>query len=228
MLQSKVRTPALVSDPATCTGSMPVGRGTLVVSVRSAKGASKCEGDHASNRSRRRRSRSWCTHQPGLRGSRRRLHQLCRAGATGSVDTRCHVAPCRHRHARTVGLSRAFPWVFTPDLASIATIPPPLMAMRVAADARVALDSGFTSVREVGGMGVWLTRAIEEGTVNGPTVYGAGAVLEPNGRARRPPHVPGGLDLRPCGAIWESFGSAMACRSVSARSDSSCALARGS
>ncbi len=71
--------------------------------------------------------------------------------------------------------------VFTPDLASIATIPPPLMAMRVAADAKVALDAGFTSVREVGGMGVWLTRAIEEGTVDGPTVYGAGAVLSPTG-----------------------------------------------
>jgi imidazolonepropionase-like amidohydrolase len=71
--------------------------------------------------------------------------------------------------------------VFTPDLASIATIPPPLMAMRVAADARVALDAGFTSVREVGGMGVWLTRAIDEGTVDGPSVYGAGAVLSPTG-----------------------------------------------
>lgn len=71
--------------------------------------------------------------------------------------------------------------VLAPDLASIATIPQPVMAMRVAADARVALEAGFTSVREVGGMGVWLARAIEEGTVVGPTVYGAGAVLSPTG-----------------------------------------------
>ncbi len=48
-------------------------------------------------------------------------------------------------------------------------------------DARLALDAGFTSVREVGGYGVYLARVIDEGTVPGPTVYPAGSVISPTG-----------------------------------------------
>jgi imidazolonepropionase-like amidohydrolase len=69
----------------------------------------------------------------------------------------------------------------SPDLAELATTPPVLAAMRVARDAKIALEAGFTSVREVGGLGVWLATAVAEGTVSGPTVYGAGAVLSPTG-----------------------------------------------
>jgi imidazolonepropionase-like amidohydrolase len=68
-----------------------------------------------------------------------------------------------------------------PNLAEIATTPPLLAAMRVARDAGVALDAGFTSVREVGGLGVWLATAVAEGSVRGPSVYAAGAVLSPTG-----------------------------------------------
>jgi imidazolonepropionase-like amidohydrolase len=68
-----------------------------------------------------------------------------------------------------------------PNLAELATTPPVLAAMRVARDAAAALDAGFTSVREVGGLGVWLRTAIAEGSVRGPAVYGAGAVLSPTG-----------------------------------------------
>ena len=77
-------------------------------------------------------------------------------------------------HAHFLGL-------FTPDLATITMVPAAVLAMRVATDARVALDAGFTSVREVGGLGVSLARAVEEGTVVGPSVYGAGAILSPTG-----------------------------------------------
>ncbi|HEV3212983.1 MAG TPA: amidohydrolase family protein [Acidimicrobiales bacterium] len=77
-------------------------------------------------------------------------------------------------HAHFLGL-------FTPDLATLASVPSAVLAMRVAADAKVALEAGFTSVREVGGLGVAVAKAIEEGTVVGPTVYGAGAVLSPTG-----------------------------------------------
>jgi imidazolonepropionase-like amidohydrolase len=38
-----------------------------------------------------------------------------------------------------------------------------------------------TSVREVGGLGVYLARAIEEGTLDGPSIYGAGAILSVTG-----------------------------------------------
>ena len=77
-------------------------------------------------------------------------------------------------HAHFMGLTE-------PNLAQVATTPPLLAAMRVARDARAALDAGFTSVREVGGLGVWVATAVAEGSVSGPTVYAAGAVLSPTG-----------------------------------------------
>ena len=54
---------------------------------------------------------------------------------------------------------------------------PQLLSMRVTADARVTLNAGFTSVREMGGLGVFLGRAVDEGVVVGPNVYGAGGTL---------------------------------------------------
>jgi imidazolonepropionase-like amidohydrolase len=56
-----------------------------------------------------------------------------------------------------------------------------LRAARCARDLRAALDAGITSVREVGGLGVHLARAVAEGTLDGPTIYGAGAVLSATG-----------------------------------------------
>ena len=77
-------------------------------------------------------------------------------------------------HAHFMGL-------LSPNVEELATTPPELSAMRVARDARVALEAGFTSIREVGGVGVFLARAIAEGSVMGPTVYGAGTALSPTG-----------------------------------------------
>lgn len=54
---------------------------------------------------------------------------------------------------------------------------PQLSSMRVTTDARRALDAGFTSVREMGGLGTFLGRAIDEGTVVGPNVYASGSML---------------------------------------------------
>ncbi len=56
-----------------------------------------------------------------------------------------------------------------------------LRAARATGDLRAALDAGVTSVREVGGLGVHLARAVAEGLIEGPTVYGAGAVLSTTG-----------------------------------------------
>lgn len=56
-----------------------------------------------------------------------------------------------------------------------------LRAARATADLRAALDAGVTSVREVGGLGVYLVRAIDEGLVAGPHVYPAGAILSTTG-----------------------------------------------
>jgi len=59
--------------------------------------------------------------------------------------------------------------------------PVAVRAARAATDLRAALDAGVTSIREVGGLGVYLTRPIEEGTVVGPSVYAAGSVLSTTG-----------------------------------------------
>lgn len=59
--------------------------------------------------------------------------------------------------------------------------PPALRAARCVADLRAALDAGVTSLREVGGLGVHLARAVAEGTVDGPAIYAAGAVLSVTG-----------------------------------------------
>jgi imidazolonepropionase-like amidohydrolase len=67
------------------------------------------------------------------------------------------------------------------DLIRLPQEPVALRAARCAADLRAALDAGVTSVREVGGLGVHLARAVEEGTLDGPAIYGAGAILSVTG-----------------------------------------------
>jgi imidazolonepropionase-like amidohydrolase len=69
----------------------------------------------------------------------------------------------------------------TADLAALATMHPALMGIRSGVDAATVLQAGFTSVRDVGGVGVHLRRAIDEGTVTGPHVYGAAAIISPTG-----------------------------------------------
>jgi imidazolonepropionase-like amidohydrolase len=67
--------------------------------------------------------------------------------------------------------------VYTASLDEIHATRPQLGAMRATADAGRALDAGFTSVREVGGFGVFLAQAIAEGQVRGPNVYASGGAL---------------------------------------------------
>jgi imidazolonepropionase-like amidohydrolase len=50
-------------------------------------------------------------------------------------------------------------------------------AVRAAADAADTLDGGVTSVREVGGLGLDFAAAINDGSVRGPNIYGAGRIL---------------------------------------------------
>src|SRR5262245_1332209 len=56
------------------------------------------------------------------------------------------------------------------DLSVIAHMPIAVRAARATADLRTALDAGITSVREVGGLGLYLTRVIEEGVLDGPAI----------------------------------------------------------
>jgi len=69
----------------------------------------------------------------------------------------------------------------TLDISKTPLEPVQLRAARCARDLRSALDAGVTSVREVGGMGVYLARAVAEGSLAGPAIYGAGAILSTTG-----------------------------------------------
>jgi imidazolonepropionase-like amidohydrolase len=69
----------------------------------------------------------------------------------------------------------------TADLNEIVVLPHAVAAARATADAAAALRAGFTSVREAGGLGVLLARAIDEGTIPGPTIYAPGAILSTTG-----------------------------------------------
>jgi imidazolonepropionase-like amidohydrolase len=70
---------------------------------------------------------------------------------------------------------------YTSDLGRLPLEPAPLRAARATADLRAALDAGVTSVREVGGLGIYLARAVAEGAIVGPDIYPAGAVLSTTG-----------------------------------------------
>ncbi|MGH8862801.1 MAG: metal-dependent hydrolase family protein, partial [Jatrophihabitantaceae bacterium] len=71
--------------------------------------------------------------------------------------------------------------VRTAGLDALYTESLPLRAARAAKDAEIALRSGFTTVREAGGLGVHLARGIADGTLVGPSIYAPGAVLSTTG-----------------------------------------------
>lgn len=70
-----------------------------------------------------------------------------------------------------------FVGIYSANISEAFTIRPQLSAMRVTKDAGAVLRAGFTSVREMGGMGTFLGRAVEEGAVVGPSIYGSGSML---------------------------------------------------
>jgi imidazolonepropionase-like amidohydrolase len=96
------------------------------------------------------------------------------------------------------------------DLSHWVTDPLPLRAARCAHDLRAALDAGVTSVRETGGLGVYLSLAVAEGLLEGPAIYGAGAILGTTGGHADVHRLPrswltefghSGGDLRQCDGV---------------------------
>lgn len=67
------------------------------------------------------------------------------------------------------------------DFAKLPLEPVPARAARAIADLGAALDAGVTSVREVGGLGIYLARVVAEGRIAGPHLYPAGAILSTTG-----------------------------------------------
>lgn len=58
---------------------------------------------------------------------------------------------------------------------------PWLALARSVKDAEKALRAGFTSVRELGGFGIRLSRAVDEGSIPGPHIYASGTALSVTG-----------------------------------------------
>ncbi|RMY08416.1 hypothetical protein D0868_04819 [Hortaea werneckii] len=56
-----------------------------------------------------------------------------------------------------------------------------LTGARLAKDAQLLLDAGFTTVREMAGYGIQLASAIEEGSAVGPTIYSSNSIISPTG-----------------------------------------------
>jgi imidazolonepropionase-like amidohydrolase len=67
------------------------------------------------------------------------------------------------------------------SLDDVMRVPVPVGAARGVRDAERALDAGFTSVREVGGYGIYVARVVDEGTARGPHIYAAGDLISPTG-----------------------------------------------
>ncbi len=77
-------------------------------------------------------------------------------------------------HTHLIGLTSM-------QLTRLAEVPVAVRAARATADLRRALAAGVTSIRDAGGMGVLLGRAVREGSIPGPNTYGAGAILSATG-----------------------------------------------
>lgn len=74
-----------------------------------------------------------------------------------------------------------FMGLVVPNIESVATTSAVQAGARSSTDLRMVLESGVTSVREVGGYGADLAPLVLDGTLPGPTIYGAGAILSTTG-----------------------------------------------
>src|SRR2546422_6015914 len=74
-----------------------------------------------------------------------------------------------------------FMGIRTLNVEEIARTPPAVLAARATKDVEVAVFAGFTSIRELSGLGVHLARVVAAGTIRGPRIYGAGGALSQTG-----------------------------------------------
>ena len=69
----------------------------------------------------------------------------------------------------------------TLDTQEVMRLAVPVAAVRAAKNVEAALQAGFTSVREAGGLGVHMAKLVEEGILAGPSIYAPGAILSQTG-----------------------------------------------
>ncbi|MCY3410052.1 MAG: amidohydrolase family protein [Candidatus Heimdallarchaeota archaeon] len=74
-----------------------------------------------------------------------------------------------------------FAGMYTANLENTVFTKATLAILRSTWDTREALKAGFTTIREVGGQGIDLNKAIAEGVIVGPRIYAAGKILTATG-----------------------------------------------
>ena len=67
------------------------------------------------------------------------------------------------------------------DLEMLGTTHPVTATARAASDVTATIRGGVTSVRDVGGLGLRMAPAVDEGRLLGPTIHAAGAILSTTG-----------------------------------------------
>ena len=93
----------------------------------------------------------------------------------------CHTHLCANVPARARTLDEMLRDVMT----YVSQVPTAFRALQGAASAASMLDSGFTTVRDLGNAGLYadtaLRQAVEQGLVTGPTIVNAGRIIAPFG-----------------------------------------------
>jgi len=67
------------------------------------------------------------------------------------------------------------------DYTAVLATHPAAQGARLARGCWDALQQGYTSIRDVGGLGCEVARAIEDGTIVGPNIYSSGACISQTG-----------------------------------------------
>ncbi|OLS22314.1 MAG: Imidazolonepropionase [Candidatus Heimdallarchaeota archaeon LC_2] len=80
------------------------------------------------------------------------------------------------------------------------------MAARAIYDAKACIEAGFTSVRELGGIGLKLRDAINDGTAPGPNLYSAGSALGITSGHADSHNYPLDFVRKRAGEAWGSLG----------------------
>lgn len=65
----------------------------------------------------------------------------------------------------------------TSSIDDVLSLPQPLAGARLVPDLAATLNAGFTSVRELGGFGIDLAKAVDEGSIPGPKIYSSATLL---------------------------------------------------
>lgn len=69
----------------------------------------------------------------------------------------------------------------TIDFMKASLEPIAVKAARLVSDLSKLIDAGFTTIRDVGGLGIYMKRVIEEGEIKGPRILAAGKLLSQTG-----------------------------------------------